>query len=58
MENNENGLVEQHEESKMVDFGPSSKGFKALPTKKLKLRFFRTPVPKFFKNNITRFGRW
>ncbi|KAM2154175.1 hypothetical protein ACFX1Q_046029 [Malus domestica] len=46
MENNENGLVEQHEESKMVDFGPSSKGFKALPTKKLKLRFFQNNITK------------
>ncbi|KAB2613262.1 serine/threonine-protein phosphatase 6 regulatory subunit 3-B-like [Pyrus ussuriensis x Pyrus communis] len=49
MEKNENGVVPQHEESKMVDFGPSSKGddglLESLPTQKTKLRFFQ--------NNIT-----
>ncbi|KAM1771357.1 hypothetical protein ACFX11_046188 [Malus domestica] len=58
MEKNENGVVPQQEESKMVDFGPSSKGedglLESLPTKKKRLRFFRTPVPKIFKNNITK----
>ncbi|KAM2060890.1 hypothetical protein TB2_046014 [Malus domestica] len=58
MEKNENGVVPQQEEWKMVDFGPSSKGedglLESLPTKKKRLRFFRTPVPKIFKNNITK----
>ncbi|XP_050160317.1 uncharacterized protein LOC126633806 [Malus sylvestris] len=50
MEKNENGVVPQQEESKMVDFGPSSKGedglLESLPTKKKRLRFFQNNITK------------